>query len=107
MPSSPKRPCSTGKTTSTLSSARTPLPGSTTSSPFAVGSAGSTTGAPSVTVGTRWSEMRIRVASPSVTTQAPSGVMPTGTTSYRSGSSAAITLPAETTEMPCSLLRPP
>ncbi len=33
--------------------------------------------------------------------------MPTGTTSYRSGSSAAITLPAETQEMACSALRPP
>ena len=43
----------------------------------------------------------------SVSTHAPSGVMPIGTTSYRCGSSAAITLPAETTEIPCSLLRPP
>ena len=31
----------------------------------------------------------------------------TRTTSYRSGSSAAITLPAETQEMACSALRPP
>jgi hypothetical protein len=33
--------------------------------------------------------------------------MPTGTTSYFSGSSAAITLPAEMHEMECSLERPP
>src|SRR3954453_9173510 len=33
--------------------------------------------------------------------------MPTGTTSYRSGSRAAITLPAETQEIACSALRPP
>src|SRR3954453_22140218 len=33
--------------------------------------------------------------------------MPTGTTSYRSGSRAAITLPAETHEIACSVLRPP
>src|SRR4051794_41866583 len=33
--------------------------------------------------------------------------MPTGTTSYRSGSRAAITLPADTQEIACSALRPP
>src|SRR4051812_48668741 len=33
--------------------------------------------------------------------------MPTRTTSYRSGSRAAITLPADTHEMECSALRPP
>ena len=49
----------------------------------------------------------IVAGSPSVSTQAPAGVIPTGTASYLSGSSAASTLPADTTEMPCSLLRPP
>src|SRR5919112_2813230 len=43
----------------------------------------------------------------SASTHRPSVAMPTGTTSYRSGSSAAITLPAETQEMACSALRPP
>src|SRR3954466_3201204 len=33
--------------------------------------------------------------------------MPTGTTSYRSGSRAAITLPPDTQEIACSALRPP
>src|SRR3954454_10507890 len=33
--------------------------------------------------------------------------MPTGTTSYLSGSSAPITLPADTQEIACSALRPP
>jgi hypothetical protein len=33
--------------------------------------------------------------------------IPTGTTSYFSGSSAAITLPAEMQEIECSLERPP
>ena len=40
-------------------------------------------------------------------TQRPSRVMPTGTTSYSSGSSAPRMLPALTQEMPCSVLRPP
>ena len=35
------------------------------------------------------------------------GVMPTGTTSYRSGSMACSTLPAVTQEIACSLERPP
>jgi hypothetical protein len=37
----------------------------------------------------------------------PDRVIPTGTTSYFSGSSAASTEPADTTDTPCSLLRPP
>ena len=41
------------------------------------------------------------------TTQAPSRVMPTGTTSNRSRSRLASTLPAETHEIACSPLRPP
>ena len=45
--------------------------------------------------------------SPEVITQAPLGVIPTGTTSYRAGSSAARTLPADTQEIACSVLRPP
>ena len=40
-------------------------------------------------------------------TQAPSRAMPTGTTSNRSRSRWRSTLPAETQEMACSLLRPP
>ena len=46
-------------------------------------------------------------ASPLVSTHCPARVMPTGTTSNSSGSSAPSTLPALTHEMPCSGLRPP
>src|SRR3954468_1956278 len=45
--------------------------------------------------------------SPFVSTQRPSRVIPTGTTSYSSGSSAARMLPALTQEIACSVLRPP
>ncbi len=48
-----------------------------------------------------------RSGSPDSRTQRPSCVMPTGTTSYRSGSIAFRTLPAVTHEMACSLERPP
>ena len=43
----------------------------------------------------------------SVSTQDPSGVMPTATTSKRSGSRLRRMLPAETQEIACSELRPP
>ena len=51
--------------------------------------------------------IRSASGSPEVSTQAPLGVIPTGTTSYRAGSSAARTLPADTQEIACSVLRPP
>jgi hypothetical protein len=43
----------------------------------------------------------------SVSIHDPSGVMPTATTSNRSGSRLRRMLPAETQEMACSELRPP
>ena len=62
---------------------------------------------PVSTVGSSRPEMRSVSGSPEVITQAPFGVMPTGTTSYIAGSSAPSTLPAETQEIVCSVLRPP
>ena len=50
---------------------------------------------------------RQRCGSPLVSTQRPSRVMPTGTTSYSSVLSAARMLPPLTQEMACSVLRPP
>ncbi len=67
----------------------------------------STTAVPSLTSGTDLPVIRIACGSASVIIHAPCGVMPTGTTSYLAGSSADSMLPADTTEIPCSLLRPP
>src|SRR6185312_13119078 len=75
--------------------------------PFAVGSGGRTMAVPSATAGTVRPVICIALESPEVSSQPPARLMPIGTTSYRSGSRAEMTLPAETTEMPCSLLRPP
>src|SRR3954464_186171 len=46
-------------------------------------------------------------AAPSGSPRRPARVMRTGTPSWRSGSSAASTLPADTQEIACSVLRPP
>src|SRR3954447_432685 len=107
VPSSPYEPWSTGKTTSTSVSARpTAAPGSRTASPRPSGSPTSDTAVPPVTSGSRPSVIASCWRS-SASTQRPSVAMPTGTTSYRSGSRAAITLPADTQEIACSALRPP
>jgi hypothetical protein len=109
VPSSPYAPCSAGKTTSTPASEPAPSAGSSTIRPLAVGSAGSTTAEPEAAVisGRRRSAMDSRAGSPAASTHRPSRVMPTGTTSYWSGSSAVRMLPALTQEMACSELRPP
>ncbi len=107
MPSSPNFPCSTGNTTSTEPSALAPSPGSTTISELTLGSPDSMTAVPDSTSGSVAPVICSFSGSAAVSTQAPPRVMPTGTTSYRSGSSAASTLPADTTDTPCSLLRPP
>ena len=110
VPSSPYAPCRAGKTTSMSASARGPSAGSSTIRPWPVGSAGRTTAAPAPAVisGRRRSVMAscCRVTARS----APTGrllVMPTGTTSYSSGSRALMMLPALTQEIACSVLRPP
>src|SRR5215218_687137 len=66
----------------------------------------SITGVPPVTSGSFRPSM-VSGCAGSVSTHSPPRVMPTRTTSYRSGSKAAITLPADTQEMACSALRPP
>src|SRR6266487_4392995 len=68
---------------------------------------GRSTAVPASTCGSVRPAIRSASGSPLVSTQAPFAVMPTGTTSYRSRSSAASTLPADTQEMACSGLRPP
>src|SRR5919107_2626202 len=103
VPSSPYAPCSTGKTTSRP--IRSPVP-SRRCRPRPLGSPTSVTGVPPATSGSSPSTIASRCPG-SVSTQPPSRVMPTGTTSYRSGSSAARTAPAETQEMGCSALGPP
>ena len=81
VPSSPNLPCSTGNTTSTDSSACTPAAGSTVTRPLVVGSPGSTTARPPETAGTSRPVIFMREESASVSTHAPAGVIPTGTTS--------------------------
>src|SRR4051812_38879425 len=81
-------------------------PGSRTARPRALGSPTRETAVPPVTSGSRPSVM-LSCWPSSASTQRPSVAMPTGTTSYFSGSSAPITLPAETQEIACSALRPP
>src|SRR4051812_41804340 len=106
VPSSPYAPCRTGNTTSTSDRTATPRDAST-SRP--VGPGVSTISAPDTAVisGSRPPRMDSERTSPSVSTQRPSRVIPTGTTSYSSGSSAARMLPALTQEIACSVLRPP
>ena len=108
VPSSPYAPCRTGNTTSTSDSARMPS-GAGTATVRAVGSGASTTAEPepSVISGNRRPSMASDVESPLVSTQRPSRVMPTGTTSNSSGSRAVRMLPALTQEIGCSVLRPP
>ena len=107
VPSSPKRPCSTGNTTSTDSRNCTAWPGSKATIDGEVGSAGSTTDVPFSTSGSERPLICSDSGDASVSIHWPDGVMPIGSTSYFSGSRAAMTLPADTTEIPCSLLRPP
>ena len=109
VPSSPYAPCSTGKTTSTSARARGPCVGSSTIRPPAAGSARSTNSTPELEVisGSWRSWIASWSGSPLASTHWPCRVMPTGTTSNSSGSSAPSTLPALTQEMPCSGLRPP
>ena len=73
MPSSPKRPCSTGNTTSTEVSALTAVPGSTDTRPPALdGSVASTTASPVVDLRQRAvGDPQPRPASASVSTQRP------------------------------------
>ena len=73
-----------------------------------MGSPGSASaGREASTDGRARSSMASSRGSSAPTTQAPSRVMPTGTTSNRSRSRLASTLPAETQEIACSPLRPP
>ncbi len=51
--------------------------------------------------------MVIRSGSSAVSAHRPSAVMPMGSTSYLSRSMARSTVPAVTTEIACSELRPP
>src|SRR5699024_3024888 len=107
VPSSPNAPCNTGKTTSTPLRTSGTVPGSKLTRPVLVGSPASTTAVPLSTVGNRPSLISSSAGSAVPSTQPPSGVIPTGTISNRSRSRFASTLPAETHEMACSLLRPP
>ena len=108
VPSSPKGPCSTGNTTSTPPSTSPARPGSSTTSPPRVGSPGSATAvAEGSTDGSSRPWIASRSGSSVPSTHPPSRVMPTATTSNRSRSRWRSTLPAETQEMACSLLRPP
>src|SRR5699024_4754817 len=66
-----------------------------------------TTEVPLSTLGNSPLSTRRSAGSPLPSTQPPSGVIPIGTTSNRSRSRFASTLPAERHEMVCSLLRPP
>src|SRR5674536_192179 len=94
VPSSPYGPCSTGKTTSTGPGSGTPVVSDT--KPGRVGSADSATVAPpGSTAGSSRPDRASALGSSGTSTQRPGSVMPTGTTSYRSGSSASQTLPAE------------
>ncbi len=105
MPSWPHGPCITGNTTSTSPSTRGTSPASVTTSPWPGVSAISVS---LVTVGSSPPAPSARCpGSADSSTQRPSVAMPTGTTSYLSGSRAAITLPAEMQEMECSPERPP
>src|SRR4051794_20689661 len=109
VPSSPQGPCRSGNTTSTSPSLRGTEDGSLTTSSVPscwLASAtpareGSTSGSLSADV------MASRAGSSDSSTHRPSWVIPTGTTSYRSGSMACRTLPAVTHEIACSLERPP
>src|SRR6478736_5641011 len=77
-------------------------------SPSRVGSALRTTDVPSLsTDGSARPLIARELGSLEPSTQEPSTVMPIGTTSYRSGSRLLRTLPAETQDTECSLLRPP
>ena len=73
------------------------------------GSAGNANSVPDspLTSGSRPSVIARVSGRPSVSTHDPPGVMPTATTSNRSGSRLRRMLPAETHEMACSELRPP
>ena len=108
VPSSPNGPCSTGNTTSTPLSTSPARSGSSTSSPPRVGSPGRASAVRAAsTDGSARSEITSSRGSSVPSTQPPSAVMPTGTTSNRSGSRCPSTDPAETHEIACSLLRPP
>ncbi len=86
VPSSPWGPWSTGKATSRPRGGTSPASDTSWARPSGPGTIA--TGRPS-------------------TLQTPSAEMTTGTTSKRSGSSAAITAAADASETSCSLLRPP
>ncbi len=108
VPSSPHGPWRSGKTTST-----SPMTSGTWAARVMTRSVAPS--APSIatmarlpsTSGSSLPSMARRAASSASSTQRPSVAMPIGTTSYRSRSMAASTLPAVTQEMPCSLDRPP
>ena len=107
VPSSPKAPCSTGKTTSTWDSSSLSRPASTATRPWLEGSPARTSPLPSSTEGSSRPRMASCAESPVPSTQRPSRVIPTGTASNRSGSRLPRTQPADRHEMVCSLLRPP
>ena len=108
VPSSPYGPCRTGNTTSTPRSAPRALGRLDHDQPAGGRVAGQHHGGARVHRGQlAAADAAARAGSPPASTQRPSGVMPTGTTSYSSRSSAASTLPALTQEMACSVLRPP
>src|SRR6478672_6625313 len=100
VPSSPYGPCSRGITTSTSSPRRPEL---ATRSPNEASSSPSTGNAPGSAAGPA---AMSAVASPPASHR-PSVVIPTGTISYRSGSSALATATAVTRETSCSAERPP
>src|SRR6476619_1482026 len=109
VPSSPRGPCSSGKTTSTSPRVRGGWAGSVTTRSVEPTCCESATDAPAESTDGSLSALSIRSrsVSPDSSTQRPSVAMPTGTTSYFSRSMACSTLPAVTHEMPCSEDRPP
>ena len=108
VPSSPNGPCSSGKTTSTSPSVRGGAPASCTARVRSVALVGTMTLAAAPSISGTWpGASRSASGSSGTRTQWPSLAMPTGTTSYRSRSSASRTLAAVAQETACSEDRPP